>query len=189
MITISTTRPISRGLGGVTVMCCWEGVVCEECVTRKYSCSNKAGRGELVSGIPRWLHGQGAEKSSVLLVWRMCTNNPLEWVTISLPKPLAGNSLKAQMQTVLVPPWGGRLLCWVCLGVCFSFWGRWRWDKWYLCYPHMFLSSTSVGFEEQRETRSDPWPSLFWPIMATKNAKPIFHAIKHYTSYFISFNK
>ena len=35
---------MARGLGVVTVMCCWEGIVWEECVTRKYIVATNGGR-------------------------------------------------------------------------------------------------------------------------------------------------
>lgn len=100
----------------------------EEGVTRKYSCSNKKGwRSSLWT--PR-------ERSGVIRCLGM-KNVPSAWelAIISVPKPLAGNCLRVQLQTDASLSRQDTLLG--VLRVHSSFRGRWEWggfqdksDRW-----------------------------------------------------------
>lgn len=84
-------------------MCHWEEVVWEECVTRTYSCSSKSRQG----GTGLWnslLTPQERSSQECLVGMKTVPKNPLEPAAISLPKLLAGKSLKGQMQLVLASP-------------------------------------------------------------------------------------
>lgn len=145
---------MARGLGGVTVMRCWEGIVWEECVTRKYSCSNKWGQGKLASGIPCWLHGQGAERSRVSCWHEECAQtihwNQPQFLSLS---PWLGTAWKPRSkQCCPLLEWADCSVWCVHCGF-FLFVGRWGWDEWYPGYLHKFLPSISVGSKEQRKIR------------------------------------
>lgn len=144
---------MARGLGGVTVMCRWEGIIWEECVTRKYSCSNKWGQRKLVSGIPCSLCGQGAERSRVSYWHEECAQT-IRWNQPQFlsPSPWLGRAWKPRRkQRRPLLEWAD--CCFGAFVVAFSSVGKWGWDEWCPRYPHKFLSSISVGSEKQRKIR------------------------------------
>lgn len=133
---MSPICPVSGGLGGVRVMCRWEGVVWEECVTRTYSCSSKSRQG----GTGLWnslltpqerssqecLVGMKTVHKQSVGTGRNFSSQAVGWEQLERPDAAGvGVSLRGQPALLGV------------FGVCYSFKGSWQWggfrvksDRW-----------------------------------------------------------
>lgn len=172
---------MARGLGGVTVMCRWEGIIWEECVTRKYSCSNKWGQRKLVSGIPCSLCGQGAERSRVSYWHEECAQT-IRWNQPQFlsPSPWLGRAWKPRRkQHRPLREWTDCCVWRVRCGffLCGEVGMGWVMPK----VSSQVLVQHQCRFWEAEENQVSVITFSVWPIMAMKSAKPFFQTVKLYT--------